>query len=197
MNVTMSFFNQISPFTIRLKALSVSIILLLLAALAVAQEAKQAEEHEELPLIEVFGGYSYLHEDGANFNGWNGALEGNINKWLTLVADFDGHYATDEGTSTREHGFTFGPQVVMRGHRLVPFGFITFGGVHRSVRFAGITESENGFAMNTGGGLDFEASKWCSIRLIQIDAAYTRLSGEGSTSPRLGFGLVFPLGHKR
>ena len=61
---------------------------------------------------------------------------------------------------------------------------------------AGNTQTNDGFAMNAGGGLDFEASKRFSIRLFQIDAAHTQFSNESSTSLRLGFGLVFPLGHR-
>lgn len=76
---------------------------------------------QEVPKVEVFGGYSYLHIDtnGASsarlnqlcntvtvgncpftfqvhpgFNGWNVAGQFNFNSWLGAVADFSGHYGT-------------------------------------------------------------------------------------------------------
>ena len=74
---------------------------------------------QEVPRVEVFGGYSYLHVDtnGAsasslnqlcstltlgncpfmfqvhpNFNGWNAAAQINLSPWLGVKADFSGHY---------------------------------------------------------------------------------------------------------
>jgi hypothetical protein len=74
---------------------------------------------QEVPKIEVFGGYSYLHIDtnGASslnqlcntvtvgncpfifqlhsgFSGWNAAGQFNLNSWFGITADISGHYGT-------------------------------------------------------------------------------------------------------
>src|SRR5262245_37083094 len=51
---------------------------------------------QDVPKVEVFGGYSWA---GGNFHGWNTSVTGNINNWFGLVADFSGHYGSEqEGT---------------------------------------------------------------------------------------------------
>ena len=76
---------------------------------------------QDTPRAEVFGGYSYLHIDTQGvtgstldalcnntfgtgtcpagtfqvhnaFNGWNGSVQANVNRWLGVAADFSGHY---------------------------------------------------------------------------------------------------------
>jgi opacity protein-like surface antigen len=76
---------------------------------------------QEVPKVEIFGGYSYLHLDtngassstlnqicntttGGNcpfifqihpgFNGWNAAGQLNFNSWFGITADISGHYGT-------------------------------------------------------------------------------------------------------
>lgn len=154
------------------------------------------------PMFEVFGGYSYLREEGENLHGWTGTFIVNVNHWFAIAADFDGHYGsfTDEfgKVRVREHGFTFGPHVALHNHtRVTPFAFALFGGAHESVKFDGDTESATGFAANLGGGLDVHVNERVSVRLIQVDAAYTRFEGHGSTSPRISAGLVFHFGKKK
>src|SRR5436853_7478877 len=76
---------------------------------------------QEVPKAEVFGGYSWA---GGNFHGWNASVTGNITKRLGIVADFSGHYGSEQdGTIlVREnaHSFLFGPRVSFRGKRLSP-----------------------------------------------------------------------------
>jgi hypothetical protein len=94
-----------------------------------------------------------------------------------------------------EHGFTFGPHVALHNHsRVTPFAFALFGGAHENASFAGHAESATGFAANMGGGLDCGVNDRVSVRLFQVDAAYTRFHGQGATSPRFSAGLVFHLG---
>ena len=163
--------------------------------------ARAQDADKERP-FELFGGYSYLHEDGNGFNGWTATFIANINKWFGIAADFDGHYrsATEEGehVSEHEHGFTFGPHVSFHNEsRLTPFAFALFGGAHASVSLAGRTVSDTGFAGNFGGGVDVHVNEAISVRLIQIDAAYTRFNGVGNTSPRISTGIVFHFGTPR
>lgn len=64
---------------------------------------------QEVPKIEIFGGYSYFRMEGGtrldqvigpsttsvsnpSLNGWNASVTGKVNRWLGLVGDFGGHY---------------------------------------------------------------------------------------------------------
>jgi len=177
---------------------------LVLAPTCMAQHTSDpGQGHSESePVVEVFAGYSYLREEGENLHGWTGTLIFNVNHWFAIAADFDGHYGsfTDEfgKVRVRAHGYTFGPHVALHNHtRITPFAFALFGGAHESVKFEDVTESANGFAANLGGGLDVHVNERVSVRLIQVDAAYTRFSGHGTTSPRISTGLVFNFGKKK
>lgn len=154
------------------------------------------------PPFEIFGGYSYLHEDGHNLNGWTGAFIANVNHFFAIAADFDGHYGSHheelEDVRVRVHAFTFGPHFALHNHsRVTPFAFALFGAAHESVKVAGLTQSATGFASNLGGGLDVKVNERVSVRLIQVDAAYTRFEGQGTTSPRFSTGLVVHFGKPR
>lgn len=192
---------------VRVLLLAVVVCLMAPAVLAQHPESKKSGEkpageksHEEGEApFEIFGGYSYLREDGHGFNGWTGTFIANVNKWFAIAADFDGHYGSfREGTETvhfKEHGFTFGPHVAFHNKsKVTPFVFALFGGAHENVRIATVSESRTGFAANLGGGFDARVNEKVSVRLIQIDAAYTRFDGEGSTSPRISTGLVLHFG---
>ena len=147
-------------------------------------------QENEVPQAEIMGGYSYLRSSGTNFNGWKATLVGNVNSWLGLAADFDGHYAG--GAS--EHSITFGPHFVVRKYKKwTPIGFALFG-VAREKSASG--EAENGFATELGGGLDREINRQWAIRLFDVTASITRVGGETHVSPKIGFGVVFSLGRK-
>src|SRR5258708_21580434 len=65
-------------------------ILVLFAGLASAQIPTSGN---------VFFGYSYYNTDlstldRANANGWEASLEGKVVPWVGLVADFSGHYGS-------------------------------------------------------------------------------------------------------
>src|SRR5262249_31657267 len=73
----------------------------------------------------VFFGYSYYNTDlssidRANTNGWEGSLEGKVFPFLGIVADFDGHYGSQNFATlcpeactlnfdVTEHNVLFGP----------------------------------------------------------------------------------------
>ena len=181
--------------------LVLTVLILAPSVLAQQPEPKKSESEGERP-FEIFGGYSYLRDDGHNLNGWTGTLIVNFNKWFAIAADFDGHYGSHlegiESVRVREHGFTFGPHVALHNRsRITPFAFALFGGAHENVKIAGVTESATGFAANLGGGLDVRVNERWSVRLVQIDAAHTRFHGEGKTAPRFSTGLVFHFGKPR
>jgi hypothetical protein len=181
----------------------IALTMLTLSPLVMAQrpESNQPAEEDERP-HEIFGGYSYLRDEGHNLNGWTGTFIANVNSWFAVAADFDGHYGSHreelENVRVREHGFTFGPHFALKNHsRVTPFAFALFGGAHESVKTGEVTETATAFAANFGGGLDVRINESLSARVVQVDAAYTRFDGAGKTSPRFSAGLVFHLGKPR
>ena len=168
--------------------------LLVLAGLAVMLSLASPAFSQDTPKAEVFAGYSYIRSGGANFNGWNAAVQGNFNHWFSLVGDFSGHYYPP--ANVHLYTYTFGPQASYRTDKITVFGRVLFGGAKAGVGFGGISASTNAFAMNFGGGVDWNVSKPIAIRLIQADALVTRFGGSTTTDPRLSFGIVFRFGTK-
>lgn len=148
------------------------------------------EQEREVPKAELVVGYSYLRSSDTNFNGWKASLVGNVNHWLGIAADFDGHYA--RGGS--EHSVTFGPEFVLRkDKRWTPFGYTLFGvAIEKSAH----GESEHGFATELGGGLDYEVNHRWALRVFDVTASITHIGGETHVSPKLAFGVVLNLGRK-
>ena len=168
-------------------------LLFILAAPAAAQE-------KELPKVELFGGYSYLRSDGHALNGWKVVVEGNVNSWLGIAADFDGHYgskSTAHGVEKEsEHSFTFGPHFALRKKKLVPFAYTLFGVARENLTLGGVSESAYGFSTELGGGLDYELNERMALRLLDASASSTHINGVTHTKPKLAFGVVFNFGRK-
>jgi hypothetical protein len=136
---------------------------------------------------EVFLGGSFLRRN-STFSGWNASITGNALPWLGVTADVAGHY----NSGLNAHTYTFGPRLaVPQDSGLVPFTQATFG----AIRLSG-TGSGNGFAAYIGGGLDWIAKEHIAIRLMQLDAQLTRISGNNSNGTRISFGVVFRLGSR-
>ncbi len=155
---------------------------LLLAGFAVPAVA---QDHST---ADVFFGYSLVRSDGVNFHGANGSVAVNFNDWFSIAGDISGHSGP---LDTRLVVYTFGPQVTYgRSAKIAPFAHALFGGAHASA--SGI--SDNGFAMNLGGGLDWNATDRIGVRLIQADALVTRFGLNSSTDARLSFGVLFRIG---
>jgi hypothetical protein len=156
---------------------------------------------QETPKVEVFGGYSWA---GGDFHGWNGSVTGNVNKWFGVVADFSGHYGSEqEGTiriNQNAHSFLFGPKVSFRGKRLVPFGYAVFGATRfeeSAVVFGQrFSASDTGYSSAFGGGLDVKVNDRVSIRTFQLDYFRPNFFGEAHHRGRLAFGVVFNIGRK-
>ena len=140
---------------------------------------------QDVPKVEVFGGYTYQRIDrgatlgGSNLNGWNAALTGNVNSWFGVTADFSGHYGAPGGPSQNRHAFLFGPKLTYRASdRFNPFVHTLFG-VTRTGRdaFGAVASaSESAFTMALGGGLDYKVNNRFAIRLVQADYFMTRFS---------------------
>ncbi len=173
---------------------------------------------QDNPKVEVFGGYQYLHtgditisgqsvpNSSQGWNGWDASATGYFNKYFGVQGDFSGSYATISSVSGHVYTYAGGPVVAYREGRVNPFVHALFGGIHlsgsASAEGVSASASLNGFTMAFGGGVDVQATKVVSVRLIQADWIYyhfgsTTIDGVAvpsfsqSNNVRIVSGIVF------
>mgnify|MGYP001106952547 CR=1 FL=1 len=165
------------------------LVLVLTALLAVP-----AMGQDEYPKAEIFGGFSYLNVDTGdtreNTLGFQASVAGNFHKNIGIVGDFGGQYKTIEGVTGHAYEFLFGPRFNYRTEKANVFVHGLFGGV--TIGAAG--ESENGFAMGIGGGVDVKVSDHVAFRVMQVDYIPSHIAEFWQHNLRLGVGIVFTSG---
>jgi hypothetical protein len=151
----------------------------LFVCLAVAIGAAQ-----EVPKPEVYGGYQFtLLDPSTHANGWNGAANMYITRWLGVTGDFSGAYSN----GLHFYTYTGGPVVSMHKGQFAPFAHFLIGGAHAS--FASLGDS--GLAMMVGGGVDV-GRKQFALRLCQFDWMSTRFNGfTNNNNARISTGALF------
>lgn len=192
-------------------------------AVAIASFLFSAAANAQVPTSgNVFFGYSYYNtvpltfagiNDRASLNGWEGSLEGKVFRWVGIVADFSGHYGSQNvpnpaGTcavgvtcsplhaNTHVQSVLFGPRVSARLGRFRPFGEILFGAGHVSVNESSslpdnfVVPKDTAFATAVGGGLDYRIIRPIAVR-FQGDYIQTRFFGTTQNNLRLSTGIVF------
>lgn len=163
----------------------------------------------DVPLAELFGGYSYLSADAdieglgsrTAFHGWNASAAVNVNRWFGLEADFGGHYKRDcagtSGLTCKQLTFMGGPRVSYREGKVIAFGHGLFGMGNLNASLLGVGSSETKLAWAAGGGFELAISEHVSVRVGQVDYLLTRYTQTGATQQnhiRLSAGVVFKLG---
>jgi opacity protein-like surface antigen len=156
----------------------------------------------------VFVGYSYYNTNIAsssrsNLNGWEASLEGKALPGVGIVADFSGHYGSQDvpsGVATCAIGVTcsplhaslhetnvlFGPRVGVSVGKIRPFAEALFGAGHVSSNGGG---SDTSFATALGGGLDYKIIKPVALR-FEGDYVQTRFFGSTQNNVRISTGIV-------
>jgi opacity protein-like surface antigen len=172
-----------------------------LAALVVISIGAFAQDY---PKAEVFGGYSYLYSDGESLNGFKASVAANMHQNFGIAVDVSGHYYKEgfsfgdsfAGLTGDTYTIVAGPRFSSRTNsRVTPFAHVqagmarTSGGV--DVFGYGVSDSETGFAMTAGGGVDVNVSKSIAIRVAQADFLMTRLGGETQKNFQYSAGIVF------
>ena len=154
----------------------------------------------------VFFGYSFYNTDlssidRANTNGWEATVEGKVFPWVGIVADFDGHYGSQNfpsicpsggfgctlNASVTEHNYLFGPRVSASFGKIRPFAEVLFGAGHVNLNNGG--GSDTSFATAVGGGLDYKIIRPIAWR-IQGDYVQTRFFSATQNNVRISTGLV-------
>ncbi|MGA2415120.1 MAG: hypothetical protein ABSF59_11760 [Candidatus Sulfotelmatobacter sp.] len=178
------------------KTLLVTSALILFGGLANAQ----------VPAGNVFFGYSYYNTDlssidRANTNGYEASLESRIVPFLGFVADFDGHYGSQNfpgaacgvscvpttfNVNVTENNYLLGPRVSFPVGKIRPFAEALFGGAHVN---AGAAGSDTSFATAVGGGLDYKLIAHIAWR-FQGDYVQTRFFGTTQDNVRISTGIV-------
>ena len=167
-------------------------VALLLGMFSLAASAQ--EMGTSAPKAEIFGGYQYTRFDGGlNTNGWDSAVNGNLNNWFGIGGDFSGAYHTESGVSLNTYTYTFGPVVSYRhNEKLTPFAHFLLGGFHSSASASGFSVSDSGMAMMFGGGIDVRATQHVALRAFQFDWLSLHSNGvSDNNNMRITMGLVF------
>jgi opacity protein-like surface antigen len=178
------------------KIVGIGIALFILAGLATAQ----------VPSGNVFFGYSYENtnsttldviSDRPNLNGWEASLEGKWLPWIGIVADFSGHYGSQNFSTTggtinvtgHEQEYLFGPRVSIPVGKFTPFaeGMVGFAHIHTGGTLPG--PSNTSFASALGGGLDYRLIKPIAVR-VEGDYIHTSFFSTTQNNLRLSFGVV-------
>ena len=150
---------------------------------------------QEAPRVEVFGGYSAVRDDGETTSGWNAAAGYSLTRRFGIVADLSGHYGTLDLLSAMA-----GPSATIRRGKLAPFAHALFGVVRTTesitVLRVKISETEDAFGMQFGGGVDVELTKKLSLRLFQGDYRIAKAGGKSQNSARFSAGIVLRAGKK-
>ena len=185
--------------------------LILMSCMLLAPGACLAQDGHR---FEIFGGYSHVGKKTDSGNGWNASLAVNVYKSLDLVADFAGHYNSQQYNSTnynldsshQRYAFLFGPRFAFRKYdRWTPFAHFLIGAERDSGQETYIFNSQrqtfsgsgNSFCVAVGAGLDIKVKHGIAVRAIQLDGLGLDDHGWWGANYRISTGLVFRLGGKR
>ncbi len=179
----------------------IALVILLFAGVASAQ----------VPSGNIFFGYSYenssstalnLEASRANLQGWEASLEGKWLPWVGILADFSGHYGSENATALTPNGpvaanvtgheweVMFGPRVSVAIGKFTPFAEIMGGIGHMNTGGTFPGPSDTSFASAVGGGIDYRVFRFVAVRL-EGDYVTTRFFGNTQNNLRLSTGVVF------
>ena len=161
---------------------SLAALVLLIFLFACGSTAKA----QEIPALELYGGYDFVRFDinsnvegqppsqTYNGNGGGGQVVYNVDRWLGILADVGGYWATNSYAAGAAVPYLFGPRVNFRLGKVTPFTQALVGGVATS---SGIVTAgwQNHFATTAGAGLDVRISRHISIRPVQAEYLMTRI----------------------
>jgi hypothetical protein len=154
---------------------------------------------QEVPRIEVFGGYSHLianvNGTSSNFNGATLAVGENVNRWFGGTLDFTGHWGTQAGYRVNTQTLMYGPVFSYRGlPNITPSGHVLMGFVHGSPGYLGVSESDRVFGAMLGGSVDVGFTRMVAFRVIQADYLFSRFFHTRQDNIRLSAGIVLRFG---
>lgn len=149
--------------------------------------------------LDAYIGFSHARVDfGGDFEGFNGvegAVTGNISRYVGIKGDYAFHFksfdAAPFNVDAKTHTLVGGVQLKdnSKETKVKPFAHFMAGLTH--ARVSGfVSDSETGFSGVIGGGVDIRMSERVDLRAIQFDYNPTRLGGETQHNFRVGVGIV-------
>jgi hypothetical protein len=156
---------------------------------------------QDVPRLDLFGGYSYQRLDTtvlgfanyANQNGWNVDATANLNGTWGLTGDLSGHY----GSHIDAYNYLAGPQYSWRSDKWRLFGHVLFGKADDHLKIVTATRNEFtsvGLAIAGGGGFDWNVTRRFTFRVVQADYLHTHTFGVTENNIRVSTGLVVHFG---
>ncbi len=169
--------------------------LLLVAALGCASVPALAQEPSR---SDLFFGPSYLNTDDQSLYGGGVAYSHYFKGSFGLVLDASLHFGSSEGVDLRELNLLVGPQFAFNRKGSASFFVRALFGLRRdtaglTVLGVSISESDSGFGMAFGGGLDLRLSWRWALR-VQGDYLYAKRDGETVDGVRVSVGTVYRFG---
>jgi len=155
---------------------------------------------QDMPRVQVFGGYSYTRFDSKSFgfanqtnlNGYNFAPAYNLIWGFGVVAELSGQY----GSNLNFRDLAVGPQFLYPRGNSRFFAHVLIGDARTLVQVAN-TEGDTARAVVVGGGMDHDISPRFAIRLFQVDYIHSTLFKDPQNNLRFSTGLVYHWGKIR
>jgi hypothetical protein len=152
---------------------------------------------QDVPRIEVFGGYSYLRFDSrsfgfagsSNLNGYNLAPAFNVFHGFGVVGELSGQY----GSHLNLRDVAVGPQILYPRNNLIFFARVMYGDARTHVS-VGNGPGDTARVIVAGAGADLHYSSRLSIRVVQVDYLRTSLFHGTQNNVRISTGLVYHWG---
>jgi len=141
-------------------------------------------------------GYEYVHFESApfsaNLSGIHTSLAYSLNEWFALEGSLVSAFGGDvfqSGEMSKYVLFTGGGRIFWnrQPRRFSPWAHILVGGVHMNPQIA--NSGKNGFALQTGGGVDWFFNPRLSFR-GEADYVHTRLYSASQNNFQIGVGAV-------
>jgi opacity protein-like surface antigen len=159
-----------------------------------------AARAQEIPRVEITGGFSYLDANlsGSKFHllGGGGSATENMNSWFGGRFEVNAFSGTSSGTSITAQTVTYGPVFAYRKFdRITPYAHVQFGVIHASTGYLGISTSASKFAMQAGGGADINLNHRTAIRL-QADYLLSRFLNLRQNNLLFSTGVVLRFGQR-
>jgi hypothetical protein len=171
---------------------SASVLFLLLTLRAGLPAAAQ-----DIPRVQVFGGYSYTRFDSRSFgfsdqsglNGYNFSPAFNLIRGFGVAAELSGQY----GSKVNLRDLAVGPQFLYPRGKTLFFAHVLIGKARSFVR-VGNGEEDTAQAVALGGGMDLDISTRFALRVFQIDYLRTTLFQDKQNNLRFSTGVVYQWG---
>ena len=152
---------------------------------------------QDMPRVQVFGGYSYMRFDSpsfgfanaSNLNGYTFSPAYNLLYGFGVVAELSGQY----GSNLNFRDLAVGPQFLYPKGKSRFFARLLVGDARTLVQVAN-TEGDTARAVVLGGGMDRDISTRFAVRLFQVDYIHSTLFNDTQNNLRFSTGLVYHWG---